>query len=84
MLKLLLASAALVAFANAQCQVNQYQDPATNQCVNYQNPEDKVYGQPGVVPNSGNTAFVLMCGALVLIMTPGLGLFYAGLYKADS
>jgi len=29
--------------------------------------------------NSGNTAFVLLSAALVMIMTPGLGFFYGGL-----
>jgi len=29
--------------------------------------------------NTGNTAFVLLSAALVMIMTPGLGLFYGGL-----
>jgi len=29
--------------------------------------------------NTGNTAFVLLSAALVMIMTPGLGFFYGGL-----
>ena len=29
--------------------------------------------------NPGDTAFVLMCAALVMIMTPGAAFFYAGL-----
>ena len=28
--------------------------------------------------NSGDTAFMLLCAALVLFMTPGLAFFYGG------
>ena len=36
--------------------------------------------QPIVVPDSGDTAWVLVASALVLLMTiPGLALFYGGL-----
>lgn len=31
--------------------------------------------------NSGDTAFLLLCTALVLLMTPGLALFYGGLVR---
>jgi ammonium transporter, Amt family len=34
--------------------------------------------------NSGDTAWVLLCGALVLFMTPGLAVFYAGMVRAKS
>src|SRR6187200_2583314 len=34
--------------------------------------------------DQGNTAFVLICSALVLLMTPGLAFFYGGLVKAKS
>ncbi|GAB3407277.1 ammonium transporter [Schumannella luteola] len=34
--------------------------------------------------DQGNTAFVLICAALVLLMTPGLAFFYGGLVKAKS
>ncbi|MCF8540611.1 MAG: ammonium transporter [Aurantimicrobium sp.] len=34
--------------------------------------------------DSGNTAFVLICTALVLMMTPALAFFYGGLVKAKS
>ena len=37
-----------------------------------------------VPPDSGNTAFLLLCTALVLLMTPGLALFYAGMVRAKS
>ena len=31
--------------------------------------------------NTGDTAFVLMSAALVMLMTPGLGLFYGGMVR---
>ena len=34
--------------------------------------------------NSGDTAWVIMSGALVLLMTPGLALFYGGMVRAKS
>ena len=34
--------------------------------------------------DSGDTAFVLICTALVLLMTPGLAIFYAGMVRAKS
>ena len=34
--------------------------------------------------DSGDTAFVLLCTALVLLMTPALALFYAGMVRAKS
>ncbi len=34
--------------------------------------------------DSGNTAFLLLASALVLLMTPGLAFFYGGLVKAKS
>lgn len=34
--------------------------------------------------NVGDTAFILMCSALVLFMTPGLALFYGGLVRSKN
>ena len=34
--------------------------------------------------DQGNTAFMLLTAALVLLMTPGLAFFYGGLVKAKS
>jgi Amt family ammonium transporter len=34
--------------------------------------------------NGADTAWVLMSGALVLLMTPGLALFYGGMVRAKS
>ena len=36
------------------------------------------------VLDTGDTAFVLFCTALVLLMTPGLAFFYAGLVRAKN
>jgi len=38
---------------------------------------------PAVV-NSGDTAWVMVCAALVLFMTPGLALFYAGMDRSRN
>ena len=35
---------------------------------------------PGI--DTGDTAWVLVCAALVMFMTPGLGFFYGGLVRA--
>jgi Amt family ammonium transporter len=34
--------------------------------------------------NTGNTAFMIVCAALVFIMTPGLGFFYGGLGRRKN
>ena len=34
--------------------------------------------------NSGDTAFVLICAALVCVMTPGLAFFYGGLVRKKN
>ena len=34
--------------------------------------------------STGDTAWLLVCSALVLLMTPGLGLFYGGLARAKN
>jgi Amt family ammonium transporter len=34
--------------------------------------------------NSGDTAFILICSALVMFMTPGLALFYAGMVRSKN
>ena len=34
--------------------------------------------------NTGDTAWLLVCSALVLLMTPGLGLFYGGLARGKN
>jgi len=40
---------------------------------------------PALVPNKGDTAWMLVCSALVLMMSvPGLALFYGGLVRAKN
>ena len=34
--------------------------------------------------NTGDIAWILVCSALVLLMTPGLGLFYGGLARGKN
>ncbi|WP_422927912.1 ammonium transporter [Singulisphaera sp. PoT] len=34
--------------------------------------------------NGADTAFILICSALVMLMTPGLGLFYAGMVRRKN
>ena len=34
--------------------------------------------------DTGDTAWVLMCTALVMLMTPGLGFFYGGLVRRKN
>src|SRR5216683_6118266 len=34
---------------------------------------------PPLVIDTGNTAFMLLCSSLVMLMTPGLAFFYGGL-----
>ncbi|MDE7065619.1 MAG: ammonium transporter, partial [Desulfovibrionaceae bacterium] len=36
------------------------------------------------VLNTGDTAFIILCTALVCVMTPGLAFFYGGLVKAKN
>lgn len=56
-------------------------DDGTGTCVAYADGIQKalnLLGTQNVIDN-GNTAWMLASAALVMIMTPGLGLFYAGL-----
>ncbi len=43
-----------------------------------------VFNERGKQMDQGNTAFVLISAALVLLMTPGLAFFYGGMVKAKS
>jgi Amt family ammonium transporter len=43
-----------------------------------------VFKERGKQMDQGNTAFVLISAALVLLMTPGLAFFYGGMVKAKS
>ncbi len=33
---------------------------------------------PPLIIDTGNTAFMLLCSSLVMLMTPGLAFFYGG------
>jgi Amt family ammonium transporter len=46
-------------------------------------PKEAAVVNPGAI-NSGDTAWVLVSTALVLLMTPGLALFYGGMVRAKS
>ena len=50
-------------------------------CLNYTSPDEKMAGQLGNQANlnTGNTTWMLVATAFVMIMTPGVGLFYGGL-----
>jgi len=44
-----------------------------------------VAAAPALVPNKGDTAWILVCTALVILMTlPGLALFYGGLTRSKN
>jgi len=34
--------------------------------------------------DAGDTAFILICAALVMFMTPGLALFYGGMVRSKN
>jgi len=42
------------------------------------------FAQDATVPDSGNTAWLLVSAALVMLMTPGLAFFYAGLVSRKN
>jgi len=59
---------------------------SNNTCLNYTSPVEKAAGYLGDdnVIDYGNNAFMLASAALVFIMTPALGLFYAGLAGEET
>jgi Amt family ammonium transporter len=72
------------------CADNQYLgtpfDNATLGCISYSSPIQKsagMLGDQGTI-DTGNTAWMLVATAFVMIMTPGVGLFYAGLAGESS
>jgi Amt family ammonium transporter len=85
--------AALLICAEAECPYNNalllngtcvpcgtWQYPTSaGQCVNYASKGDKLGADIGRRIDSGDTAWMLVASALVFMMTPGLGFFYAGL-----
>ena len=42
------------------------------------------YGGTSMSINSGDTAFMMLCTAMVCLMTPGLAFFYGGLARKRS
>ena len=65
------------------CLVSQYLDTDTNECVDYKNQGVKATSDFDTAIDSGNTAWMLTASALVMIMTPGVAFFYAGLAGED-
>ncbi|KAJ0400036.1 hypothetical protein ATCC90586_006686 [Pythium insidiosum] len=76
---LVAGAAAADGSAAVECQPSQYYDPETKSCVDYSSRHEKASADRGVTLDSGNTAWMLMSSALVMIMTPGVAFFYAGL-----
>jgi Amt family ammonium transporter len=62
-----------------ECSVSEYLDAETNTCVPFKSPYEKASTDYSAEIDSGNTAWVLMSSCLVMIMTPGVAFFYAGL-----
>ena len=60
-------------------ELNQYLNKNKTECINYNKPYDKGSINLSETINSGNTAWLLISSALVMLMTPGLSFFYAGL-----
>ncbi|GMF11853.1 unnamed protein product [Phytophthora lilii] len=65
------------------CDIAQYLDSTTNECVTYSSRGEKAGNAYDTTIDSGNTAWMLMSSALVMLMTPGVAFFYAGLAGED-
>jgi len=80
------SEAMMCAYLNVQlpvtCLATQYLSDGA--CVNYTSLDQKVAMVPDAPIDIGNTAWMLGASALVMIMTPGLGLFYSGLSGSES
>ncbi|DAZ99249.1 TPA: hypothetical protein N0F65_008116, partial [Lagenidium giganteum] len=61
------------------CTSVQYYDIVTKACVNYSSPQAKAAADLDARVDTGNTAWILTSSALVMVMTPGVAFFYAGL-----
>ncbi|KAL4176460.1 hypothetical protein KRP22_001402 [Phytophthora ramorum] len=83
----LLTAAALSAMISAQsgsgssasCLISQYLDTDMGECVDYKNQGEKAGTDYDQTLDTGNTAWMITASALVMIMTPGVAFFYAGL-----
>ncbi|TDH70554.1 hypothetical protein CCR75_001170 [Bremia lactucae] len=61
------------------CDIDQYYDPSTNECIDYVSRGQKAAHAYDTPLNAGDTAWMLMSSALVMLMTPGVAFFYAGM-----
>jgi Amt family ammonium transporter len=52
--------------------------------IDFASPSNKTSVKEGRIMNAGDTAFVLISAALVMLMTPGLALFYGGMVRAKN
>lgn len=81
----LVAALALTAAAQSgsgtavTCESSQYVDKVSGDCVNYSDQGEKAGADYDQTVDSGNTAWMLVASAMVMIMTPGVAFFYAGL-----
>jgi Amt family ammonium transporter len=69
--------------ATVECDVSEYLDAETNKCVAFASRGDKATADFSTAVDAGNTAWMLAASALVMIMTPGVAFFYAGLAGED-
>ncbi|OQR81259.1 Ammonium Transporter (Amt) Family [Achlya hypogyna] len=76
---LFVLASAVVAASNVTCEPSQYLDPTSNACIDYASRGAKAGAVLDGTIDSGNTAWMLVSSALVMIMTPGVAFFYAGL-----
>ena len=74
------------AFPNGTCgQVcGTWEYPVGSSCAAYPSASHKHASDNAASVNTGDTAWVLTAGALVMLMTPGLALFYGGLSTAGN
>src|SRR5215204_4734050 len=60
------------------------QDPAARGVLSISSPVTERSNMTPLDIDSGNTAWILTSSALVLLMTPGLALFYGGMVRVKS
>jgi Amt family ammonium transporter len=65
-----------------QCAVLEF--PNDTNCVPYSSRSAKMAADRAAPVDSGNTAWMLTASALVMVMTPALGMFYAGLVGENN
>src|SRR3989338_3576180 len=70
-----------------QCSFDQYPNTDLMYCVTYNNLYEKVAFDQALTSqdiNTGNTAFVFISSVLVLLMLPGLALYYGALSQEGN